>query len=204
MILKKYIIAGTDTDVGKTVVAALITKALDAHYYKPIQSSDGQSWDSEFVEKHIQDSSRIHVSYSLQKPLSPNQAAEELETTIDLQKLELPNVKSNLVVELAGGLMVPLTNDFLQIDLIKKWNLPVILVARSTLGTINHTLLSVHLLKSYNIPIKGIVINGENHEKNTRDIKHFSNTPILCKIPFLESFDDHHTKKYQTIFKELL
>ena len=159
----KFIICGTDTDIGKTLISSFFVKGLNSFYWKPIQSGIESQTDSQTVEKLAQVSKEkiIKEAYVFTKPLSPHWAAEIDQKTINFDTLRLPKVKGSLIVETAGGLMVPITRNFLQIDQIKQWNLPVILVCKSSLGTLNHTLLSIEALKRRNIEILGLVVNGE-------------------------------------------
>ena len=127
----KFIICGTDTDIGKTLISSFFVKGLNSFYWKPIQSGIESQTDSQTVEKLAQVSKEkiIKEAYIFTKPLSPHWAAEIDQKTINFDKLILPKVQGSLIVETAGGLMVPITRNFLQIDQIKEWNLPVIPVS---------------------------------------------------------------------------
>ena len=165
----RIIVAGTDTNVGKTIVSSLLVNKLDAHYWKPVQCGDlDTGGDSATVKKlsGIKANRIIPEAYRLKMPASPNQAAAAEGITIDKENLKLPDHEGALVVELAGGLMVPLRDDWLQIDQVKVWDLPVVLVARSGLGTLNHTLLSIEAMKNRNIKIATLILNGEKHKDN--------------------------------------
>ena len=181
----RIIIAGTDTNVGKTIVSSLLVNKLDAHYWKPVQCGDlDTGGDSATVKKlsGIKANRIIPEAYRLKMPASPNQAAAAEGITIDKENLKLPNHKGALVVELAGGLMVPLRDDWLQIDQVKVWNLPVVLVARSGLGTLNHTLLSIEALKNRNIKVATLILNGEKHEENYNTLATMVNSSISIKV----------------------
>ena len=143
------VICGTDTDVGKTVVSALVVQGLGATYWKPVQSGLEGGSDSGRLQALLQlpGTRLLPEAYRLQTPVSPHWAAELEGITIDPARLALPAVAGTLVVETAGGLLVPLRRDWLQIDQLAAWGLPVLLVARSGLGTLNHTLLSVQALR---------------------------------------------------------
>ncbi|MFM7315251.1 MAG: dethiobiotin synthase, partial [Cyanobium sp.] len=159
------VIAGTDTDVGKTVVSALVVQGLNAHYWKPVQSGLEGPTDSERVQALIElpEARQLPEAYRLTAPVSPHWAAERDGISLDLQRLNLPSADSvpgPLVIETAGGLLVPLRRDRLQIEQIAHWGLPVLLVCRSGLGTLNHTLLSLEALRSRRIPVLGLVLNG--------------------------------------------
>ena len=183
------IIAGTDTDVGKTVVAAMLTLALEAYYWKPVQCGIEGGVDTKTVQKLTQlpPERFVEERYILSEPLSPHRAAELDGVEISLDHLELPEVKGPLLIEAAGGLMVPLTRQNLQVNLFKKWGLPVILVARTGLGTINHTLLSLEALWGRKIPVHGLIFVGDDNPDTIRTIAEFSKIKILGRVPMLDS-----------------
>jgi dethiobiotin synthetase len=181
----RIIVAGTDTNVGKTIASSLLVSKLDAHYWKPVQCGDlDTGGDSATVKKlsGIKANRIIPEAYRLKLPASPNQAAAAEGITIDKENLKLPNHEGALVVELAGGLMVPLRDDWLQIDQVKVWNLPVVLVARSGLGTLNHTLLSIEALENRNIKVATLILNGEKHEENYNTLVTMVNSSISIKV----------------------
>lgn len=184
-----FFITGTDTNVGKTVTAAMFTLGLNAAYWKPVQSGLESMTDTDYVRQVTQlDSSHfIPERYRLTQPLSPHAAAAIDGVEISLNDFELPSTdKANLIIEGAGGLMVPLNDHHFIIDLIQRLNVPVCLVARSTLGTINHTLLSIAQLRRHQIPILGVVINGEINPGNRAAIAQFGQVPILGELEPLE------------------
>ena len=180
----KFIICGTDTDIGKTLISSFFVKGLNSFYWKPIQSGIESQTDSQTVEKLAQVSKEkiIKEAYVFTKPLSPHWAAEIDQKAINFDKLRLPKVQGSLIIETAGGLMVPITRNFLQIDQIKEWNLPVILVCKSSLGTLNHTLLSIEALKRRKIEILGLVVNGEKHLDNPKTLVDFSGIPLIAEF----------------------
>ena len=181
----RIIIAGTDTNVGKTIVSSLLVNKLNAHYWKPVQCGDlDTGGDSATVKKlsGIKANRIIPEAYRLKLPASPNQAAAAEGITIDKENLKLPNHEGALVVELAGGLMVPLRDDWLQIDQVKEWNLPVVLVARSGLGTLNHTLLSIEALENRNIKVATLILNGEKHKENYNTLATMVKSSISIKV----------------------
>ena len=187
---QRLVIAGTDTDVGKTVVSALVVQGLAAHYWKPVQSGlDGPS-DSDRVQALIDlpAARLLPEAYRLTAPVSPHWAAERDGVRIDRARLALPPI-SPLVVETAGGLLVPLRRDWLQIEQIVRWNLPVLLVARSGLGTLNHTLLSIEALRRRAIPLLGLLLNGPPHADNPRTLEQLSGAPLLGCLPPLTCVD---------------
>jgi dethiobiotin synthetase len=194
---EKFIIAGTDTDIGKTVVASMLTLALDASYWKPVQSGVKGGVDTKTVQRltGLPAERFLEERYVFTEPLSPHRAAELDGVEIDLEMLALPDVKGRLVIEGAGGLMVPLTRRNLQVNLFKKWGLPVILVARTGLGTINHTLLSLEALWSRKMPVHGIIFVGEANPDNILTISEFSKVKILGRVPILDSLNPNSLTK---------
>ena len=181
----RIIVAGTDTNVGKTIVSSLLVNKLNAHYWKPVQCGDlDTGGDSATVKKlsGIKANRIIPEASRLKMPASPNQAAAAEGITIDKENLKLPNHEGALVVELAGGLMVPLRDDWLQIDQVKEWNLPVVLVARSGLGTLNHTLLSIEALENRNIKVATLILNGEKHKENYNTLVTMVKSSISIKV----------------------
>lgn len=158
----RLFVTGTDTDVGKTVFSAALAGALDATYWKPIQSGGLNHTDSDSVQflSGLPSSKLLPEGYRLRTPCSPHRAAELDSTEIDWRRLSLPEADP-LVVEGAGGLLVPVTRDSLIIDLMKHWQLTTVLVARTALGTINHSLLSIEALHSRSIPVLGVAFVGD-------------------------------------------
>jgi len=186
----RLIVAGTDTNVGKTIVSSLLVAKLNAHYWKPIQCGElDTGGDSATIKKltGIKENRIIPEAYRLKMAASPNQAAEAEGITIEKQKLKLPSHDGALVVELAGGLMVPLRDNWLQIDQIKIWNLPVVLVARSGLGTLNHTLLSLEAMEKRNIQVVTLILNGEKHEGNYKTLLKIVGAKISIKKLYIQS-----------------
>ncbi|MCD8562701.1 MAG: dethiobiotin synthase [Alphaproteobacteria bacterium] len=196
-----FIITGTDTGIGKTVASAMLTLALEANYWKPLQSGIEGMVDTRQVQKltDLPDERFLPETYVLTEPLSPHRAAELDRIEIDLNRLTPPASERPLVIEGAGGLMVPLTRNNLQINLFKKWNLPVILCARTGLGTINHTLLSLEALWNRNIPLHGVLFIGEENRDNVKTIAEFSGVRVLGRLPLLEELN---TASLQKAFAE--
>jgi dethiobiotin synthetase len=188
----RLVIAGTDTDVGKTVVSAMVVQGLGAHYWKPVQSGLADGSDSARVRQllNLPPERVLPEAYRLQAPVSPHWAAEREGVWIDPAALALPTVGGSLVVECAGGLMVPLRREgeggALQIDQLVEWALPVLLVARSGLGTLNHTLLSLEALRRRSIPVLGLVLNGPLHQDNPRTLEAMGGVPVLAQLPPLQ------------------
>ena len=186
----RLVVCGTDTDVGKTVVSALLVQGLGALYWKPVQSGLDGGGDSGRVQQLLQlpPERILPEAYRLEAPASPHWAAEQEGRQLDPANLALPAAASNcgsLVIETAGGLLVPLTRQQLQIDQLQRWGLPVVLVARSGLGTLNHTLLSLEALRRRQIPVLGLVLNGEPHPDNPRTLAQLGEVPVLAELPRL-------------------
>lgn len=189
--MDKYFITGIGTGIGKTLLSAILTEKLKADYWKPIQSGDLDTSDSITVGNLIANTQTvIHPeSYRLTQPLSPHLSARLDGVDIDLNRINMPLTYNNLIIEGAGGLMVPLNENELIIDLIKKLEVEVILVSQNYLGSINHTLLSVSLLKQYQIPIKGIIFNGDENKETERYIQQYSQVKALGHVPQLSHID---------------
>jgi dethiobiotin synthetase len=184
----RLVVCGTDTDVGKTVVSALLVQGLRATYWKPVQSGLEGGGDTGRLRRLLDlPAERIQPeAYRLAAPVSPHWAAERQGVTIDPERLALPAIEGPLVVETAGGLLVPLRRDWLQIDQIARWGLPVLLVARSGLGTLNHTLLSLEALARRRIPVLGLVLNGPSHADNPRTLVQLGGVPVLAELAPLD------------------
>ena len=182
------IVTGTDTGIGKTVFAAGLAAALGAHYWKPIQAGVDPDGDKEEVAR-LSGLPATHIlpeAYRLATPASPHLAARIDGVTIALDRLALPQVDGPLVVEGAGGVLVPISETLLMADLFAHWGQPVILCARTALGTINHSLLSVEALRARGVPIAGIAFIGEAHAENERIIPLLAGVPSLGRLPLLD------------------
>ena len=188
---RTFIISGTDTGIGKTAATAMLMLGLDAHYWKPIQSGTEDGTDTATVKAltSLPQARFLPEAYVLTEPLSPHRSAELDGVTIDLDRLALPQIDGPLIVEGAGGLMVPVTRKLLQIDLFKRWGAPVILCARTGLGTINHTLLSVEALHARDITLHGLLFIGDDNPDNIRTITDLSGARVLGRLPWLERVD---------------
>lgn len=186
----RILITGTDTDVGKTVVSAILTLGLKAFFWKPISS--GQS-DTEWIKKvtELEEKHFFPETYRFVNHLSPHAAAALEKQEIDLDKITIPalDLTQKLIVEGAGGLNVPLNDRHLMVDLIKKMDFPVIVVARSQLGTINHTLLTLEKLRSFHIPILGVIMNGPKNPSNKAAIEKYGQIDVLGEVEPLESIN---------------
>ncbi|MDQ3071718.1 MAG: dethiobiotin synthase [Bacteroidota bacterium] len=186
-----YCIAGIHTGIGKTVCSAIICQALGYDYWKPVQAGDLDNSDSIFIKNNVSNPlCNIHAErFKLLTPASPHYAAELENIQIKKEDFSLPATWNNLIVETAGGLLSPLSDNFLNIDLIEHLRLPVVLVSNNYLGSINHTLLSYNALKDKNIPVSGIVFVGEKVVSSERFILKYTRLPKLFSIPVLTSLN---------------
>ncbi|WP_440978825.1 dethiobiotin synthase [Sphingomonas pseudosanguinis] len=185
--MSAIIVTGTDTEIGKTVFSAALTGALGASYWKPVQAGtdeDGHG-DAETVAR-LSGRPVLPSAYRLKTPCSPHRAAEIDGVTIDRERLALPQVEGPLVAEGAGGVLVPVTRQMLFADLFAHWGRPVVLVARTGLGTINHSLLSIEALRSRGVPILGIAFVGEGVEDSEATITAIAGVKRLGRLPRLD------------------
>ena len=186
--MTRFLVTGTDTDIGKTVFAAGLAGALGAYYWKPVQAGVDPEGDKETVAR-LGGIPKTHIlpeAYRLRTPASPHLAARIDGVEVCLDKLTLPQVDGPLVVEGAGGVLVPVSETLLMADLFAYWQLPVILCARTALGTINHSLLSIEALRSRGVPLAGIAFIGDPHEENERIIPQLAKVPSLGRLPRLD------------------
>ena len=197
-------ITGIGTGVGKTVVSAIMTEALQADYWKPVQAGDLENSDTLKVKALISNAQTVlhGETYRLTHPLSPHAAAAKDGLFIDPANFSLPYTDNHLVVEGAGGLMVPLNENFLMIDLISQLNIPVVLVSRHYLGSINHTLLSAFALKDYNIPVAGIVFTGNENTDSESVILKRTGFKMLGRVNEEEQIDQRTVSRYAAAFSK--
>jgi dethiobiotin synthase len=189
---EQCIVTGTDTDVGKTLVSAVITLGMGARYWKPIQAGTHPGTDTALVQEWtgLDASHFIGEAYCLSTPASPHLAARLEGVRVSLDALpSLEQATIPLVVEGAGGVLVPMNEQELMVDLFVRLGLPVVVVARTKLGTINHTLLTLEALRARDIPIAGVVLSGEWNPFNHEAIRHYGRVEILGHVPLLERID---------------
>ena len=185
------VVTGTDTDIGKTVFAAALAGALGAHYWKPVQAGLDDGSDRECVARlsNLPAQKLLPESYRLKTPCSPHRAAEIDGVTIDPARLALPAVPGPLVVEGAGGALVPVTRELLFADLFARWGAPVVLVARTALGTINHSLLSIEAIRARGVPILGVAFIGDAVEDSEATIASIGGVRRLGRLPHLHDLN---------------
>ncbi|MBN4071015.1 dethiobiotin synthase [Crocinitomix catalasitica] len=205
--MKRIFVTGIGTEVGKTFCSAIIVEALQADYWKPVQAGNLDDLDSLWVRDFISNEvSRFHSErYLLSEPMSPHAAANIDGIDISLDDFEVPATENSLIIEGAGGLMVPLNSDGDTIlDLIPKVSDETILVSKNYLGSINHTLLSIETLRSRNIPIKGIIFNGDSNAESEKIILASSGVKCLGKIPMMDSELKEFIKEQAEVIKSNL
>ena len=209
---KGFFITGTDTNVGKTFFSSILIQKFNYDYWKPIQTGKNLENDTLHIEKNTKTiKNRFHKPiYSFIKPLSPHLASNYEKKSINMKKIKKPNSKIPMIIEGAGGILVPLNKNNLIIDLIKKFKFPVIVVSKSILGTINHTLMTLEILKKNNIKVFGVVLNNIKNRKegndNAKSIEMFGKIKVLAKIPSIKNINKKKTdnlskRTFMNIFK---
>ena len=198
---KSLFVTGTDTNVGKTLLSALLVAALDAIYWKPIQTGAREGTDRRTVIElaEIPEAQTIPESYCFEPPVSPHLAAEAKGVRIDLARIRPPtNPAKPIVAEGAGGILVPINDSELMLDLARHLGFPVLIAARVALGTINHTLLTVRALRCAKIPLVGVVMIGDRNRDNERSVEHFGAVPVVGTTPW---FDTMNRKALLDVFR---
>lgn len=183
-----FFVTGTDTGIGKTVVSAMLTIGLDAAYWKPIQSGLKEETDTEYIRRvtGLPDDRLKDERYRLTEPLSPHASAAIDGVAIRMGDFEIPEYDTgHLVVEGAGGLLVPINDEDMIIDLVWHLGLPVLLVVRSELGTLNHTFLSLEALRARSIDVMGVVMNGPQNTSNRKAIEKYGDVAVLAELEHL-------------------
>ena len=201
----KLFITGIGTDVGKTVASAIVTQALEADYWKPVQAGDLELSDTHKVRARVaNEKSQFHPNaYALNTPASPHLAAELDGITIDLKKIKEPQTNNHLVIEGAGGILVPLNDTDCIIDLIRP-DYKVIVVSRHYLGSINHTLLTIEALKSRKIPLAGIIFSGDENQATETIILNKTGVKLIGRIDNEPYFDANVIAYYADKFRDNL
>lgn len=190
--MRGVIVAGIGTDVGKTVASAVLCEALGADYWKPVASgSEAGPTDDEVVALLLRDGrARVHpCTYVFKRPLSPHAAAALEGASISLDRFGLPEVPRPIVVELAGGVLVPLSDEHTNMELIGRLDLPVVVVSQHYLGSINHTLLTLEALRAHGASVMGVIFNGEELPDTERIIARMGAVRVLGRIPRLAAVD---------------
>jgi dethiobiotin synthetase len=196
-------VTGIGTEIGKTVISSILTENLQADYWKPIQSGDLDFTDSMKVKALISNSKSVfhQERYSLSAPMSPHASAAIDGLRMDLTDFYLPKTVNHLVVEGAGGLMVPINEQDMMIDLVEQLGIPVVLVSKNYLGSINHTMLSIQELNRRKIAILGIVFNGEPNPASEQFILNYSKLPCLFRVGMEEEINQQTIARYAQTFK---
>ncbi len=201
---KTYFITGISTEVGKTVASAIVTEALEADYWKPVQAGDLDNSDTHKVKRFVSNSKSVfhQNAYALQTPMSPHAAAEIDGITIDLKDIVAPKTDNHLVIEGAGGLLVPLNDRYTILDVIKP-DYKIIVVSRHYLGSINHTLLTVKLLQEKGFEVS-VIFSGDEHPTTESIIQKMTNVNVIGRIDEEPYFDQNIIKEYAQKFAEKL
>ena len=201
--MRKIFVTGIGTDVGKTVVSSIIAEALGADYWKPIQTGSYFSTDADKIRKYVSNSKTvIHPeSFVLKQYMSPHAAAELEGLPITLDKINSPETKNTLVIEGAGGIMVPLNDTEFMVDLIQALNAEVVLVIQNYLGSINHSLLSIDALRYRKIPVLGLIFNGPPHKLSEDIILEYSGHKCIGRIQKESVINKQVVSKYAEMFK---
>ncbi len=186
--MTKIFVTGTDTNVGKTVAATMLDMGLNAHYWKPVQTGTQEGRDSDFVARWLGPSRVLPESYTFAAPLSPDAAAVREGRKIHLAQIKLPGGAESLVAEGAGGALVPLNATSTMADLMLSLGFHTLIVARTALGTINHTLLTVEALRLRNLPLAGVLLMGNPQPETAASIERHGKIAILGTIPFCRNF----------------
>ena len=204
--MKRFFVTGIDTNVGKTVVCAILAEALKADYWKPIQAGELHQSDTLKVKALVSNRQSVFhpETYRLHTPMSPHAAAARDGISIDLNKIALPETANNLIIEGAGGLLVPINEHDFVIDMAQRLNAEVILVSRHYLGSINHTLLSANALKQYGINVKGIIFNGDEIEGTESIILQHTGYRLLGRIQEEEVINKEMISMYALQFAAIL
>ncbi|WP_114520446.1 dethiobiotin synthase [Altererythrobacter sp. ZODW24] len=185
--MSRYVVTGTDTDVGKTIFAAALAAHLSARYWKPVQAGMDEGGDSATIQRLAGPNVEVlPEAYQLQTPCSPHEAARIDGVSLQAEDLSLPEGGGPLVVEGAGGALVPLSDDLLYADLFATWGLPVIVVARTQLGTINHTLLTLEALRARDVPIHGVAFIGNAEPVAETSIPRIGKVQSLGRLPMID------------------
>ena len=204
--MKHIFITGIGTEVGKTVASAILTEALQADYFKPIQAGDLENSDTHKVERLVSNSlTKFHPNaFALKTPMSPHAAAEIDQVQIKAEEVKRPTTTNDyLVIEGAGGLLVPINSTQTIADLMQQED-KIIVVSRHYLGSINHTLLTIEALKSRGLTCAGIIFSGEEHPTTESIIEEMAQVPILGRIDQEPYFDENVVREYAEIFREKL
>ena len=204
--MKSYFITGIGTDVGKTVAAAILTEALQADYWKPVQAGGLDFTDTDTVQSLVSNPVSVFhpEAYRLKMAASPHRAAAAEGVEINVHGMKLPHTENNIVVEGAGGLMVPLNKRFLMLDLVQQLGLEVVLVSRNYLGSINHTLLTAEVLRYRKVQVAGIIFNGEENTASEDFIVNYTGLRKLPSIRQEAEFCKEAVAAYAKEFKSYL
>lgn len=201
--MKSFVVTGIGTGIGKTVCSAVLCEALQADFWKPIQSGDLHALDSDFVKNHTTNTTVIPARWLLTQPLSPHESARIDGISLHEDDFELPEFQKNTIIEGAGGVMVPLNEEGLCfVDLFQFWHLPVFVVTKHYLGSINHTLLTLNTLFQREIEVAGLIINGNRLESTERIYRSYFPSLKISYIPEMEEISKETIAQAARSWKE--
>ena len=203
--MKQFVVSGIGTDVGKTVVSAIVSEALNATYWKPIQAGDLLNSDSIKIKSLTSSVMVLKEVFQLSQPMSPHAAAEIDSVNIQLKDFKIPQVDSNLIIEGAGGILVPINNEGLTYaDVFEFWNLPVLLVSKHYLGSINHSLMTAEVLKNRGVKVAGWIFVGEENKPTESIIISITQIPFIARIPLVDEVSKNFITEQALKLKEVL
>jgi dethiobiotin synthetase len=196
--MRKIFVSGIGTGIGKTLISAILTERLKADYWKPVQAGNLDDTDTDLVKKLVSNTQSVFhpETFRLAAPMSPHAAAEIDGVEIKLNDFKMPETKNNIVIEGAGGLLVPLSKELFVIDLIARLNAEVVLVSQNYLGSINHTLLSAEALKARNINVTGVIFNGETYPQGEQIILQRTGLRCLARVPQMNDISRESIKLF--------
>ena len=200
MTMRDLFVTGTDTGVGKTLLSALLVAALDLDYWKPIQTGAAEGTDRQTVLRcaGIAAERAYPEAYIFDPPLSPHLAAELKGVKIEIERIRRPTTSKRLVIEGAGGVLVPINSKLFMVDLARHLQTSVVVASRTALGTINHTLLTIAAVREAELEITGVVMIGKENKENHRAVERYGHVPVVGWIPWLDRLD---RETLRTVFK---
>lgn len=202
--MKQLFITGIHTDIGKTVVSAILCNALSANYWKPVQAGSLEQTDADFVKKYNSSQIQFPSTYNLKNACSPHFAAIQEQKNILIEEFEIPTSRENLIIEGAGGLLSPMGNYFTNADFVLHFNLPIILVVKHYLGSINHTLAILEYIKQKNIYLLGVIYVGNDHSESEQFIEQQYDFAKLGRVDVVENIDFDFIKNSAQKFRNII
>jgi dethiobiotin synthetase len=198
---RDFFVTGTDTGVGKTLLSALLVAALGGRYWKPIQTGASEGTDRETVMMWagISPDRTYPESYIFDPPVSPHLAAQQQGIAIDLESIQPPASGDSIIIEGAGGVFVPINGEAFMLDLMRHLKAPIVVAARTALGTINHTLLTLSAIRNAKLELRGVVMIGKENADNRRAVERYGKAPVIGYVPWL---DDINCRTLSSVFEQ--